>query len=176
MLEIENLSKETVYNVMFQHLYAMNFGWFQFEHVIRAKHPEIIKGEEYTKVIVEYCSLEAKSLAKVLGITGTGMDSLIKLLQFSHWAVFEHFEVEKLAAESCRMRIADCSVQRAARKWGMKHYDCADVTLAGLRGFCNYVNQQMIVIKDFAPPEVSPQGVLENVSCSWVISIEGASA
>ena len=173
MLDISCLSKESVYNIMLKHLIVMNSGWFNFENLIRAKHPEIIKSKEYMKLIEEYSSGQARAMSKALDVKGNCIDDLIKLLKCSHWAIFECIEIEKLTEESCRMRIIGCSTQMAAKKWGMEHYDCADATLACLKGFCNHVNSNMIVRKIFAPPEVNPKCTTENVSCEWLISIPG---
>ena len=175
MLEIDRLSKETVYKVMFNLLRVTNWQLYKLEDVIRASHPEVLKSQEYLKLIEEYGLREAKGLAEVLGISGNGIDSLIQLLQYSHWVVFEGFEVEKLTEESCRMRVIECSVQRAAKKEGVEYYECADETLWCLRGFCGYINRKMSIRQVFGPPEeVRPKGIPENVSCEWVISMEGA--
>ena len=173
MLEIDGLSKKTVYEVMFQLLYVTNWSWFKFEDLIRARYPEVIKSQEYLEINEEVGSREAKGLAKVLGTSGDGIGSLIQLLQCSHWAVFEHFEVEKLTKESCRMRVIDCSTHRAAKKWGMEPYECGDLTLVCLRGFCNVINQKVSIRRVFTLPEVRPKGIPENVSCEWVLSLEG---
>ena len=159
---------------MFNLLRVMSWGWYVAEDLMVASHPEVLKSQEYLKVIEEYGSREAKGLAKALGISGDGIDSLIRLLQYSHWVVFERCEVEKLTEESCRMRIIDCSAQRAAKKGGIEYYECADGTLGCLRGFCGQINQEASVQPVFTPPEVGPKGIPENVSCEWVISIEGA--
>jgi hypothetical protein len=171
MLEIDSLSKESVYNIMLKHLIVMNSGWFKFENLIRTKYPEVIRSKEYMQVLEEYCAGQALALSKALDIKGNGIDDLIALLRCSHWAIFEWLELEKLTEESCRMRIIGCSTQVAAKKWGMEHYDCAAATLTCLKGFCNQISPDVIVKKIFAPPEVRPKYAVENVSCEWLISL-----
>jgi len=174
MLDIEKLSKEAVYDIMFQQVYVLNLGFYKIEDLVRASHPELLKSDKYLHIMKEMGIREAKGVAKVLGILSNGIDSLIQLLQCSHWAVFETFEIKKLTEQSCRMRIIDCSAQKAAQKWGMEYYECADVTHEYLRGFCDQINRKVSVRKVFAPPEVGPKAipVPDNVSCEWVISIE----
>ena len=173
MLEIDGFSKESVYKLMFHHLYILNFWSFKLEDLIRVKHPKILESDEYMHIIEEYGLREAKGLAKILGTSGHGIDSLIQLLQCSHWAIFEHMEVEKLTKESCRMRIIKCSTQRAAKNWEMEHYECADITFLCLRGFCDHVNRNINIQQVFAPPDkIRPKGTPENVSCEWVFSIQ----
>jgi len=171
VLDIDRFSKETVHDILLKHLVVINAGWFKFENLVRATHPEVLKSEGYMKILEEFCMGQARELAKVLGVRGNDLDSLIELLKCSQWAVFERFELEKLTETDCRMRIRECSTQRAARKWGMEHYACAEATLACLRGFCGHVNRGTIVRKQFAPPDDPPGGAPEGVSCEWVISI-----
>lgn len=172
MLAIDNLSKESVHTIMLKHLIVMNLAWFNFENLIRTKSPAIMESKEYMKIMEEYASGQVKALTKALNIRDNGIDSLIKLLESSHWAIFEHIKVSKLTEQSCSMQIIGCSTQRAAQKWGMGHYICAEPTLACLKGFCNQVNPQMIVEKVFAPPDVSPHGTHENISCEWLITLK----
>lgn len=171
MLEIEGLSKETVYNVMSALLYSLNYAWFQFEDLMRANCPEVLEGEEYRRFNEEFGSYEAKRLSSALDISGEGIDGLIQFLKHSHWAVFENIEVEKLTDKSFRMRTVDCSAQRATKRWGMEYYDCRNSGF--LRSaFFEAVDRNAKVQRIFAPPEIRPDGTPENVSCEWLISIE----
>jgi hypothetical protein len=172
MLDIDNLSKEDIYKVMFQQLYVLNWWYFKFEDLIKVNAPEILGSEGFRKLCEDSGALEAKALSKAFDMTVNDIDGFIKLLRFSHWHVFEQFEVEKLTNKSCRMRIIDCSAQRAAKKRGMGHYDCAEITLRCLRGFCRSVNPDAFIRKVFAPPQAVPDGIPETVSCEWMISIE----
>lgn len=174
MLDVEKYGKQTVHDLLLRHLVVINAGWFKFENLIRATHPEILTGDGYARIMEELCSDQARGLAKVLGVRGNGIDSMIELLRCSQWGVFERFEIERLSETSCRMRIMACSTQRAARKWGMEHYPCAEATMVCLRGFCRQVNGGATIRKVFAPPEVDPGEDREQASCEWVISIDGA--
>ncbi|HOD29134.1 MAG TPA: DUF6125 family protein [Syntrophales bacterium] len=174
MLDVEKYGKQTVHDLLLRHLVVINAGWFKFENLIRATHPEVLRGDGYARIMEELCSDQARGLAKILGVRGDGIDSMIELLRCSQWGVFERFEIERLSETGCRMRILACSTQRAARKWGMEHYPCAEATMVCLRGFCTQVNRGATIRKVFAPPEADPDGNREPVSCEWVISIDGS--
>ncbi|HOG07002.1 MAG: DUF6125 family protein [Syntrophales bacterium] len=173
MLDVEKYGKQTVHDLLLKHLIVINAGWFKFENLIRATHPEVLAGNGYVQIMEELCSDQARGLARVLGVQGDGIDSMIELLRCSQWGVFERFEIERLSETSCLMRIMGCSTQRAARKWGMDHYACAEATMVCLGSFCKQVNRDATIHKIFAPPEVDPVGNRGQVSCEWVISIDG---
>lgn len=50
MLDIEGLSKDTVYNVMRELLYSFNYMWFLFEEVVKRTHPEGLESEEFRRL------------------------------------------------------------------------------------------------------------------------------
>ncbi|MBC8274180.1 MAG: hypothetical protein H8E40_04345 [Chloroflexi bacterium] len=172
MLEIEGLSKETVYNVMTELLYSFNFMVYLFEDWVKTKHPEEFESEEFRRLYGEFGSYQAKRLCKALDISGGGIDVLIKLMKHSHWTVFENIEVEKLTEKSFRMRGIQCSAQKAAKRWGMEYNDCRIRSSRFCNGLFRVANQNVKVRQVFAPPEIGPEGTPENVSCEWLISIE----
>lgn len=172
MFEIEGLTKETLYAVMRDLLYSLNYGWFRLEELLTTKDPEMPQSEEYLGLIREFGSYEVKRLSKTLNLSGGGIDSLVELLKHSHWAVFENIEAKKLTEKSFRMRTIECSAQKAAKRWGMEYYDCKLGGSAGRAGFFGEANQNVKIQRIFAPPEIRPGGTPENVSCEWLISIE----
>jgi len=172
MLEIEGLSKGAVYDVMRELLYSLNYMLFRFEEWVRRRYPEEFEGEELPRLYEESGSYEAKRLSKALNISGGGVDTLIKLLKHSHWAVFENIEAIKLAEGSFTMRTIECSSQRAAKRWGMEYYDCRHTGSLVRNGFFKAINQSVKIQRVFTPPEIRPEGTPENVSCEWLISIE----
>lgn len=172
MLEIEGLSKDTLYNVMRELLYSFNYMWFQIEDWIKRRYPGDFESEELCRIHQELGSNEAKRLSTVLNIVGAGVDAMIELVKHSHWAVFENIEVEKLTEQSFRMRTTECSSQRAAKRWGMEYYDCTLWASLCRNGFFKEANQKVKIQRVFTPPETRPEGTPENVSCEWLISIE----
>ena len=170
MLEIEGLSKETVYNVMRELLYSFNYAFFKTEEWVKSKYPEGF--EEFVSLYEDFCSYQARRLSQVLDISGAGIDILIQLLKQSHWAVFENIEVEKLTDKSFKMRTTECSSQRAAKRWGAEYYDCGRIATIMRSGFFKEANPNAKVQQVFAPPEIVPEGTPGNVSCEWLISLE----
>jgi hypothetical protein len=172
MLEIEALSRETVYNVMKELLYSFNYMWLQFEEWIKRRYPEDSENEDLRKIHEDFGSYQAKRLSKALNTSGGGIDALIELAKHSHWAVFENIELEKLTEKSFRMRTIECSSQRAAKRWGLEYYDCTLSSSLCRNGFFKETNQKVKIQRVFTPPETRPEGTPENVSCEWLISVE----
>jgi len=173
MLEIEGLSKGTVYDVMRELLYSYNYMWLRVEEWVRRRYPEEFDGEEFPGLYKDFVSYEAKRLCKALKISGGGgVDTLIQLLKHSHWAVFENIEVTKLTERGFRMRTIECSLQRAESMGDGEYYDCRLTGLLLRNGFFKAINQSVKIQRVFTPPEIGPEGTPENVSCEWLISIE----
>ena len=116
MLEIENLSKDTVYTVMRELLYSFNYMWFLFEEVVKRMHPEGLESEEFMRLNEEFGLYEAKRLSRVIDCSAGGIDGMIELLKHSHWAVFENIEIKRITKKSFQMRTIKCSTQKAAKR------------------------------------------------------------
>ena len=172
MLEIERLSKQTVYDVMRELLYSLNYLLFLFEDWVKTKHPEEFESEDFRRLYGEFGSYQAKRLSKALAISGGELDDLIELIKHSHWTIFENIEVEKLTGKSFRMRGIECSAQQAAKRWGMEYNDCRIRSSRFCSAFFKVANHNVKVQQVFAPPEIGPEGIPDNVSCEWLISVE----
>ena len=171
MLEIDKLSKETVYNIMLKQLLAAYYHKFTLVNFIETHNPELSEGQEIMKLIEDYVAYEAKGLSGSLNIPLDSIDNLVKLLKVSHWAILESCEIEKLTDTSCRMRIIGCSTQKSADKWYGKEFKCATPTMAALRGFCRQSDKSIQINPVFSPFQDRPEGAPENVSCEWIFSI-----
>jgi len=172
MLNIRTIKKDTLYNVMLQQLYSLNYTWVRFEGFIQEKAPEVYGSEEYYQLFEDYGSEEARRLVKALGFPREEIKDLTRFLQYSHWAIFENIEIAELTANSFRMRTLDCSAQSAAKKWGMEYYDCRTGGLRIRSGFFKGINPKANVQRIFSPPEARPEGRRAIVSCEWLISLE----
>jgi len=172
MLNIRALTKDTLYNVMLQQLYSLNYMWLRFEDFIRVKAPEAYMSEEYYQLVEEYGSEEARRLVKALGFPREEIKDLTRFLKYSHWAIFENIEITELTANSFRMRTLDCSAQSAAKRWGMEYYDCRTAGLRIRSGFFKGINPKANVQRIFTPPEARPEGTRAIVSCEWLVSLE----
>ena len=172
MLEIESLSKDTVYTVMRELLYSFNYMGFMLEEVLQRTHPEGLETEEFRRLNKEFGSYEARRLSRVIDISGGGINALIQLLKHSHWTVFENIEIKRLTEKSFQMRTIECSTQKAAKRWGMEYRACGSIGFLVRIGFFKKINKNAKVQRIFTPPEMRPEGTPENVSCEWLISIE----
>ncbi|MFC1972218.1 DUF6125 family protein [Chloroflexota bacterium] len=172
MLEIGELNKDDVYEVMREVLYSLNYMWFQFEEWVKTNCPKEFESEGFQVLYRNFGSYQAKRLSRALAISGEGVDALVQLLKHSHWAVFENIEITKLEGKRIRMRTIDCSTQAAVKRWGMDYYECGAVASVMRNGFFQQANQNSKIQRIFTPPETRPEGTPENVSCEWLISIE----
>ena len=172
MLEIDALSKTAVYDVMKELLYSVNYMYAKLEELLRDKYPEELESEEFYELQKKTGAYEARRLSSILDISVGDVDDLIRLLRYSLWAVFENLEIEKLNEKSFKMRIIDCSWQKAIKKRGMDYYDCRLLNYLLLSGFLEQTNRNARVERIFSPPEKRPVGTTEDVSCEWLISIE----
>lgn len=172
MLDTRALKKDTLYDVMRQQLYSLNYMWMRFEIFIATKAPKEYGTEEYYKLYEDYGSHEAARLARALNLPREGIKDLTSFLKHSHWAVFESIEIAKLTTDSFRMRTLDCSAQRAAKKRGAEYYDCGTGGLRVRSGFFKGLDSRAKVQRIFAPGEARPEGTPANVSCEWLISLE----
>jgi len=172
MLNIRATKKDTLYAVMLQQMYSLNYVWLRYEGFIQQEAPEIYGSEEYYQLFEDYGSEEARRLVKALGFPREKIKDLTRFLKYSHWAIFENIEIAELTANSFRMRTLDCSAQSAAKKWGMEYYDCRTGGLRIRSGFFKGINPKAKVQRIFTPPETGPESTRAIVSCEWLVSLE----
>ena len=177
MIDIEHMDKEAVYDVMLDLLYSINVGWFKLETHLKEVYSALNRNSELNQLMVQINSdfgrYQAKRLRETLSIQTTDIDSLIGILQHSHWFLFENIEVEKLTDKCFRMRTINCTTQSAAKKRGNTHYDCTTgANQACRKGFFSEINRSAEVKRIFAPPESGPIITEGNISCEWEISID----
>ena len=172
MLNIRVVKKDTLYNIMLQQMYSLNYVWMRIEGLIQQRAPEVYGGEEYYQLFEDYGSEEARRLLKALGFPREGIRDMARFLRYSHWAIFENIEIAGLTADSFIMRTLDCSAQRAARRWGLDYYDCGAGGLRIRSGFFKGINPGARVQRVFTPPEAGPEGSPAIASCQWLISLE----
>jgi len=172
MLSIRAIKKDTLYDVMLQQMYGLNYVWMRMEGLIQHRAPEVYGGEEYYQLFEDYGSEEARRLIKALGFPRREIKDLARFLEYSHWAIFENIEIAGLTADSFRMRTLDCSAQRAAKRWGMEYYDCAAGGLRIREGFFKGINPGARVQRVFTPPEAGLERRPATASCEWLISLK----
>ncbi|MFC1927393.1 DUF6125 family protein [Chloroflexota bacterium] len=172
MLNIRAVKKDTLYNVMLQQMYSLNYVWMRIEGLIQQRAPEVYRSEEYYQLFEDYGSEEARRLLKALDLPRKEIKDLARLLKYSHWAIFENIEIAGLTADHFIMRTLDCSAQRAAKRWGLEYYDCGAGGLRIRNGFFKGINPRARVQRVLTPPEAGPEGRPAIASCEWLISLE----
>ena len=172
MLSIRAIKKDTLYDVMLQQMYSLNYVWMRIEGLIQHRAPELYGSDEYYQLFEDYGSEEARRLIKALNLPRKQIKDLARFLKYSHWAIFENIETAGLTGDSFLMRTLDCSAQRAARRWGMEYYDCAAGGLRIRKGFFKGINPRARVQRVFTPPEAGPGGRTATASCEWLISLK----
>ena len=172
MLSVRAIKKDTLYSVMLQQMYSLNYVWMRMEDLIQQRAPEVYGSDEYYQLFEDYGSEEARRLIKALDPPRKEIRDLARFLKYSHWAIFEKIEIAGLSANSFRMRTLDCSAQRAARKRGLDYYNCGTGGLRIRNGFFKGINPRARVQRVFTPPEVVPEGRPAIASCEWLISLE----
>jgi hypothetical protein len=172
MLNIHAIKKDTLYDIMLQQMYSLNYVWMRIEGLVQHRAPGVYGSEEYYQLFEDYGSEEARRLIKALDLPRKQIKDLARFLQYSHWAIFENIEIAELTADSYRMRTLDCSAQRAARKWGLEYYDCAAAGLRIRKGFFKGISPRARVQGIFTPPEAGPGDRPATASCEWLISLK----
>jgi hypothetical protein len=172
MLNIRTVRKDTLYNVMLQQMYTLNYVWLRYEGFIQQKAPKLYGSEQHHQLFEDYGSEEARRLIKTLGFPREEIKDLARFLKYSHWAIFENIEIAELTADHFIVRTLDCSAQRAAKRWGLDYYDCRTGGLRIRTGFFKCINPRARVRRVFTPPEARPEGGPAIASCEWLISLE----
>ncbi len=171
MFAIEDWSKEKVHSVMREVLFSFNYMWFLMEAWARQNCPEKAQGEDFMRLNDEFGRHQAQRLGKVVDDKLTGVARLVAFVRHSHWCAFEEIELTPLSDQRLRMRTIGCTAQKAARKWGMSHYDCGQSGLRLRTGFFKEVIPTAQVERIFTPPEEKPAGAPDQAACEWIITI-----
>ncbi|MGD8544644.1 MAG: DUF6125 family protein [Candidatus Bathyarchaeota archaeon] len=170
------LSKDELFEVMKNLSYAFNWGWLKSERLAIEKYGlAVFLSEEFLKVFREFGSRQSRKLLELSIITGTGVDSIIKALQLSHWGLFENIKLDKLSKNVARMRTIECSLQAYTQRKLGTEYPCRNLhfALQSRKGFVQAINPKAEVTCNFSPPDTRLENIPKNVSCEWIITIPG---
>lgn len=171
MFDIDDWSKEKVHDVMHEVLFSFNYMWFLMESWAKEHCPEKADSEAFLKLSDEFGRYQAQRLEKVVDGGLTGVDRLAEFVRHSHWCAFEEIELTPLSEERLRMRTLGCTAQKAARKWGVSHYDCGQTGLRLRASFFSRVIPTAQVERVFTPPDDRPQGAPAEAACEWLITV-----
>lgn len=172
ILKVRNLPKDLLCKIFEGLILDLNYGWFKLEEWIEEKLPGTFQDESSLKMFEEFGFRQAKRLKKILNVSGTTVDDMVKLLRHSHWAFFENIEIFDLKEKNFRVRTIDCSLQKALKRKGKEYHDCRISGLKTREGFFKAINPRVKVQRIFSPPEPKPKNIPENVSCEWLIFVE----
>ena len=171
MFAIEDWSKERVHDVMREVLFSFNYMWFLMEEWAKKNCPEKVQGESFQSLSEEFGRYEAQRLERVVDDKLSGVDRLVAFVRCSHWCAFEDIELTAISKHGLRMRTLGCTAQKAARKWGLSHYDCGQTGLRLREAFFSRVIPTATVERVFTPPDDRPAGAPPDAACEWMISI-----
>lgn len=171
MFAIDDWNKEKVHNVMREVLFSFNYMWFLMETWAKQHCPEKVHGEEFLQLSEEFGRYQAQRLEKVIDDHHTGVVRLAEFVKHSHWCAFEEIELTPLSDTHLRMRTLGCTAQKAARKWGLSHYDCGEAGLRLRKGFFSRVISTAQVERVFTPPDARPEDAPAEAACEWIVSI-----
>ncbi len=106
--------------------------------------------------------IEARKLQKFLNL-GTDLDSMIKGLKYSGWAMdLEDKEWEK-TDDGIILRNVECRVQNTRKKDGLDVFPCKVVRWGFLRSFAKVFNENIEVLCNQCPPDELEPGKW----CEW---------
>jgi hypothetical protein len=82
MSDIGTIKKETLYCVMLQQMYGLNYVWMRMEGLIQQKAPDVYGSEEYYRLFEDYGAEEARRLLRVLGFPREKINDLARVLKY----------------------------------------------------------------------------------------------
>lgn len=108
-------------------------------------------------------TIEARRIKKLFDITGTDIQSMIKGLKYSGWAL--DLEDKEIIVEKNKaiVRNTKCRVQNTRKKKGLVEFGCKPVRFGFLKSFAKEFNPNIILTCNVCPPDVHP----EDLWCEW---------
>ena len=168
------LPKDKLLALMKNLVNTYSWAWLQSELVATEKYglDNVLEGE-FNEFFREFGTKEGRKLVELSIVSGTDVDSIIKGLRHSHWALFENIQLTKLSDSAVSMRAINCSRQRYIKAKLGTEYPCKSLHFSAesRTGFVKAINPKAEVKCGFCPPDPRPKGIPENVSCEWIISI-----
>ncbi len=168
------LSRKDLFEVMKNLIHVYSSAWFKSERLALEKYgPTAFLSEDFNKLFRKFGADEARKLTELSIVQGSDIDSIIKGLQLSHWALFERIELNKISGTTLRMRTINCSRQKYAHaKWGSE-YSCKALSFSteSRIGYVRALNPEAEVECNYSPPDSRPENIPKNVSCEWIIRI-----
>ena len=111
--------------------------------------------------------IEARKLKNFLKISKSDIPSMMKILQYSGWAL--DLEDKEIIVEPNKgiVRNVKCRVQNTRLKKGLKEFGCKPVRLSFLKSFAREINPDIEVKCVVCPPDNHP----DDKWCEWEFSL-----
>ena len=109
--------------------------------------------------------IEARRIKELFNITGTDIESMIKALSYSGWAL--DLEDKEIIIKNDRaiVRNTKCRVQNTRLKKGLVEFGCKPVRFGFLKSFAKEINPNISVTCNVCPPDDHPK----DLWCEWEI-------
>ena len=111
--------------------------------------------------------LAARDLKKRFGITGTGLDSFLRVLRLYPWSILTGYTIEEKPGEVL-LSAPQCPPQDGRKKHGLGEYPCKAMHMNEFTSIAHEVNPAIRVECLFAPPDEHP----DDCYCRWRFSLE----
>jgi hypothetical protein len=120
------------------------------------------------KVWSQFAEAEAKRIMKRHKIAaGSGIEGLIKALQFRMYALINEQEISQTSQSSLTFKMKTCRVQEARKRKNLPDFPCREVGLVEFGTFTKTIDERFEIRCISCPPQV----VLEDCWCAWEFSL-----
>ena len=165
---IENIPKEKLADFVFMHLRDMwavdGLYYLGIEELQGTKAATEID----RKVWEVMGKIEARKIKKLFDINGTDIESTLKALSYSGWAL--DLEDKEIIVEKDRgiVRNTKCRVQNTRLSKGLSEFGCKPVRWGFLKSFAKEFNPDIEVKCNVCPPDEHPN----DLWCEWIFKIK----
>ena len=166
---INNISKEKIAEFIFLHLRNLWAVDGLYYLGIEEQFGTEAATEIDRKVWEVMGKIEAKRLKNFFKIKGNNLNSVIKALSYSSWALdLEDKELE-IQENKIILRNVKCRVQNTRKEKGLVEFGCKTVRFGFLKSFVKEFNPDIEVKCNVCPPDKHPK----ELWCEWEFSLKG---
>ena len=112
--------------------------------------------------------IEARKIKKLFNIEGNNIQSVMKALSYSGWAM--DLEDKEIIVEKDKgiIRNVRCRVQNTRKEKGLTEFGCKPVRFGFLKSFTKEINPEVKVTCKVCPPDKHP----EDLWCEWEFKLK----
>jgi hypothetical protein len=160
---LSEISREDLVDLLFLHmrnLYAVDGLYFLG---IEERYGTQTATEIDADVWKRMGTIEARRLKKRLDIHGKDIESLMKAMRLTSWAL--DIEGKEIVVKGNRgvIRNTNCRVQTTRARKGLKEFPCKNVRFGFMKSFAEEFNPEIEVRCIVCPPDERPEGLW----CEW---------